>query len=264
MNDLTTKDSKSKIKAIIAVGSDISGAAAGGATGFLLGGPAGAAFGAATGAAAAHTLRSVGEQAADRLLSPREKTRVGAALAIAADKVSGRLDRGETLRSDGFFEPKYYGLSDAEEIAESVLIKCQHEAEERKVPYMALLIANIAFDPQISPALAHQIIKTAENLTYRQLCILKLAALKNNFTLRVKDYRGQQNFEKPLYEILYECLDLYHRALINFGGEVAFGPTDIKPNSMSVQGIGADLLNQMGLLTIPDTDLTPIAEQLSH
>ena len=82
--------------------------------------------------------------------------------------------------------------------------------------------------------------------------------------LRAGDYRGQQQFDKPLYEILYECLDLYHRALVNFGGEVAFGPTDVKPGSISLQGMGADLFNHMGLATIPDGDLAPIIAQLSR
>jgi hypothetical protein len=92
---------------------------------------------------------------------------------------------------------------------------------------------------------------------------LKIAAFKEQYGLRQGDYRGQQRFDKPLYELLYECLDLYHRALINFGGEVAFGPTDIKPGSLTIQGMGADLFNQMGLATIPQGDLDPIIAELS-
>ena len=64
------------------------------------------------------------------------------------------------------------------------------------------------------------------------------------------------------YQILYECLDLYHRGLINFGGEVAFGLTDVKPGRMTVQGLGADIFNLMKLGLIPAEELTPIAVQL--
>ncbi|QYX58000.1 hypothetical protein K1T73_06380 [Roseovarius sp. SCSIO 43702] len=252
-----------KVNAMIGAGADIAGAAVGSALGFLAAGPGGAAAGGAGGAMAAHALRGLGEEAANRLLGPREKVRVGGALAIAASKIRSRIERGETLRQDGFFDPKGNGRSDADEVAESVLLKCQREAEEKKIPYMAFLIGNIAFDAQISPGLAHQIVRTAEALTYRQLCLLKIAALRENYQLRQDDYRGQQRFEKSLYELLYECLDLYHRALVNFGGEVAFGPTDIKPGSMAVQGMGADLFNQMGLTTIPQPDLDPIIAELS-
>lgn len=252
-----------KVNAMISAGADIAGAAVGGALGFFAAGPFGAAAGGAGGTMAAHALRGVGEEVSSRLLGPREKVRVGGALAIAAAKIQSRVERGERVRQDGFFKDDENGRSDADEVAESVLLKCQREAEEKKIPYMAFLIANIAFESKISAGLAHQIVKTAESLTYRQLCIIKIAALKENSSLRASDYRGQQSFPKALYEILYECLDLYNRALVIFGGEAAFGPTDVKPASMTAQGIGVDLFDQMGLATIPQSDLNPIVEQLS-
>ena len=142
------------------------------------------------------------------------------------------------------------------------MLKSQRESEERKIPYMGRLFASVAFDSQISAQLAHQIIKTAEQLTYRQLCILKLAVKKESFNLRKGDYRGQESFSKELYQILYECLDLSHRGLVNFGGSVTFGPTDVNPGMMTPQGIGADVFNLMKLHEIPNADLEPIAAQL--
>ena len=127
---------------------------------------------------------------------------------------------------------------------------------------MGHLLSNIAFDASISAPMAHQIIKAAEGLTYRQLCILKLAAVKQSFQLRNSDYRGQGSFPKQLYQVLYECLDLYLRGFVNFGGTVAFGPTDVKPAGMTVQGLGADIFNLMSLNKIPDADLQGIAAQL--
>lgn len=59
-----------------------------------------------------------------------------------------------------------------------------------------------------------------------------------------------------------ECLDLDHRGFINFGGGVAFGPTDVFPGKMTVQGLGADVFNLMKLNLIPNEDLMPIATQL--
>ncbi len=147
-------------------------------------------------------------------------------------------------------------------MAESVLLKSQREPEEKKIPYMGHLLSNVAFDAQISAQMAHQIIKAAEQLTYRQFCILKLAVVKQAFGLREGDYRGHGSFSKELYQVLYECLDLYHRGFINFGGGVAFGPTDVAPGKMTVQGLGADLFNLMSLATIPNDDLIPIAKQL--
>lgn len=104
--------------------------------------------------------------------------------------------------------------------------------------------------------------KSAEQLTYRQLCILKLCVAKDSFRLRDEDYRGQGTFSRNVYQLLYECLDLYRRGFINFGGTAAFGPTDVKPGRMTVQGLGVDLFNLMKLSLIPDQDIVPIAEQL--
>jgi hypothetical protein len=94
------------------------------------------------------------------------------------------------------------------------------------------------------------------------MCLLKLAACRDAFALRDADYRGQGSFPKDLYQVLYECHDLYQRGLVSFGGEVAFGPTDVHPSKMTPQGLGADLFNLMGLAWIPDSELTPIARQL--
>ena len=257
------QDNNDRLNQLIGSSGDIAGAAIGGALGFLAAGPAGAALGSASGAAAASAIKKIGAEVSDRLLGSREKIRVGGVLAIAANHIRNRIERGEQLRNDGFFRQNESGRSDAEEVAESVLLKSQREAEERKIPFMAFLIGNVAFDAQISPQLAHQIIKSADAMTYRQLCILKLAALKENYALRTQDYRDQGHFERNLYEILYECLDLYHRGFINFGGGVAFGPTDVKPNGMSIQGIGVDVFSQMGLATIPQSDIDQIVERLS-
>ena len=207
-------------------------------------------------------LKGVGTDVKERQLSPREDFRVGKVLAIAALEIHQRLENGENHRNDGFFDEKPTGRSDAEGIVEAVMLKCQREPQEKKIPYMGYLLAGIALDSNISTDMGHQLIKAAEELTYRQLCILKLAVVKDNFGLRGEDYRGQGTFTKELLQILYECLDLYHRAYINFGGEVAFGPTDVKPGSMIVQGIGGDLFNLMKLSSIPDQDVIPIAKVL--
>ena len=264
MSEESEKDAEKNdsIRQLINHGTEIAGGAAGAALGLLIGGPVGAVVGGAGGPMAAITLRRIGQEILERQLGPREKVRVGAAFTIAAADIRQRVENGESIRTDGFFDKKRTGRSDAEEVAENVLLKVQREPEEKKIQYMGYLLANIAFDSQVSVHMAHQLTKTAEQLTYRQLCILKLAVVKDDFGLRNEDYRGQGAPTKELYQVLYECLDLYLRGYINFGGEVAFGPTDVKPKSMTIQGMGADLFNLMKLSLIPDQDIIPIARQL--
>lgn len=250
------------IRKLLGAGAEIAGAAIGGALGFLAAGPAGAAAGGAAGAVASSVLKHVGDEVSERVLSPRERVRVGGVLALVAAEVKSRIDNGQTPRTDGFFSSGQGGRSNAEEVAEAVLLRSQREAEERKLPYVAHLLASIAFDPGISAAMAHQLIKASEQLTYRQLCLLRLAAVKDAFGLRKTDYRQQSQFKIELLQVLYECLDLYTRGFVNFGGSVAFGPSDVNPGQMTAQGLGAHLHNAMQLATIPIGDIAVVAREL--
>ena len=128
------------------MGSDIAGAATGSAIGFLTGGPGGAAIGGATGVIISKSLSDI----TDRLLSNREKMRVGATATFALTKIKSRLDSGDKLRNDGFFEEKEGGRPDAEEIFEGVLLKAKNEHEEKKAKILGNIFANIAFLPGFS------------------------------------------------------------------------------------------------------------------
>lgn len=241
---------------------EIVGGGVGAVLGFLAGDPITAAFSGAGGAAAAGILKTVGQEFSERQLSAREDFRVGKVLAIAAWEIHRRLEKGESLRNDGFFDREPTGRSEAEEVAEAVILKCQREPQEKKIPYMGYLKVGIAFDSNISADMGHQLIKATEELTYRQLCMLKLAVVKDSFKLRNESYRGQETFARELLQVLYEYIDLYHRAYINFGGVAAFGPTDVNPGTMTVQGVGTDLYHLMKLFSIPDEDIIPIARTL--
>ena len=230
--------------------------------GLLVAGPLGAAIGGATGAALTMALKKLGSEVAQRILSPREQARIGFVLGQAVIEIRQRIDRGDALRADGFFDAQQGSRSNAEEVAESVLLKSQREAEEKKLPYMAHLLANIAFDPAISAEMAHQITKIAEQLTYRQLCILRLAVVKELFSLRDTDYRDYGSFPKQLLSILYEYCELCQREYIANGTIVVVGLTDIIPSQANVQGLGVDMYRLMRLDAIPDADIAPIAEAL--
>ena len=228
------------------------------------GDPGGAAIGAIAGKTIENFIIKGGKEFSARLLSQREEERVVDAIAIATAEIYRRLENGESHRKDGFFDEKQMGRSDAAEVAESVLLKAQREPEEKKIEYLGYLLASIAFDPRINVHLAHQLTKIAEQLTYQQLCILKLCMVKDKYRLRDTDYRSDKisSKEKDLYSVLYNCNDLHNKEYINYGGEIASGLTNAIPSGMTLQGIGRDLFDLMKLSLIPDEDIASIAEQL--
>lgn len=256
-------DKNQKLRKLIDEGAEISGGAIGGALGVISGDPMLAGVLGATGVTAGSALRKIGNEIVDRALGPREQKRVGAVVSIIAKDIHARASRGERVRNDGFFDSNPNNRSDAEEVAESVLLKCQREPEEKKIVYMGHFFANVAFEPQVSPSMAHQLTKHAELMTFRQFCLLNVAMTdKFRSKLREDDYRGQGHFSVELQQILYECLDLYVRGFVNFGGEVVFGPTDIKPRSLRAQGLGVSLANLLNVRLIPEEELTSIVRQL--
>lgn len=247
---------------------EIVGGGIGAVMGFLAGDPIAAAFSGAVGAAAAGMLRAIGQDFSERQLSAQEDLRVGKVLVIAAQEIHQRRKNSENFRDDGFFDKQPTGRSDAEEVAEGILLKCQREPQEKKIPYMGYLLASIAFDSNISVDMGHQLIKVAEQLTYRQFCILKLVVVKERFGLRNQSYQSLNKFSKELYQVLQECHDLClkgrldYKIPLTFSGEIAISYMNMQPNDMTIQRVGEDLFKLMKLSAIPDEDIIPIARVL--
>ncbi len=164
-----------KAKRLIYAGGDIAGPAVGSAVGFLVGGPGGAALGGALGGLASRVVHDM----ANRLLSTREEIRVGAAAFYAIDGIMERLRSGCEPRQDGFFAAKEQGRPDAEEVFEGVLLKAKNEHEEKKVRILGSIFANTAFFTGFSAGEANHLLRIAENLTYRKMCILSLIKRKD-------------------------------------------------------------------------------------
>ena len=254
------------IRRLLSAGTQILGSSSAGAVsaamGLLVAGPSGVVVGGAAGAALSLAFNRLGNEISERLLSSREKARAGYVLAQAASDIQETIDQGGVLRTDGLFSSNPGVRSDAEEVAESVLLKSQREAQEKKLPYMAHLLASLAFDSSISAEMAHHIIRIAEQMIYRQMCILKLATSKDRYSLRDHDYRGVESFCKPPYSVLYEWHEILQRGYMSNGGSAVLGLTDIAPGNVVVQGLGADLFNLMRLHRIPAADIAPIAKLL--
>ena len=255
-----------RLRVMIDKGAELAGGTAGPAVGAVIGslfaGPVGTAVGGGIGAAATMAFKAIGHELSSRFLSPREQARIGGVFTLAAAEIVERCQSGESVRDDGFFDTGGSGRSEAEEVWEGALLKSQREAEEKKLPYMAHLLANLAFNTEFSVAMAHQMTKAAESMTYRQLCILQLSATKERFNLRKRSYEGQGSFSKDLYQLIYEYYDLYNRGLISFGDTLAATLVDVNPGTAIPQALGVDIYYQMLLHLIPDSDVEPIAAHL--
>ena len=105
-----------KAKSLISIGAEIAGAAVGGAIGFFATGPVGAAGAGSLGVIVAKAGAKLLGDVADRTMSAREKVRVGAAAAVAFNKIEKVALSGNEPRKDDFFNSEEGKRSDAEEI----------------------------------------------------------------------------------------------------------------------------------------------------
>jgi len=128
-----------------------------------------------------------------RKLTNKEVARIRSVNTMASSIIQDRINAGEKPRSDSFFLQTFAGDSDGHEVIDNIFLQCHREPERKKLPHIAAFLANIYFDANINPEYAHQLIKAIEGLSYRQLCLLKIFATKDQYQLRDTDYRAQPN-----------------------------------------------------------------------
>ena len=215
-----------------------------------------------------NSLKNIGQEFAERMLSPRENLRVGSALILAAEGIRKRLEN-ENPREDGFFDKNHTGRSDADEVLENIVLKIQREPEEKKIPYIAKIYENSVFEQEISADLSHKIIKSAEQLTYQHLCILSMVGRREKNEDALKDLQLNPQLDHPLElsKLLHDCFELVTNGYIQGGLTLTFGGRlpqyeTLNPNSMLLESIGKAIFDLMNLQDISEKDIKPIAKPL--
>ena len=216
---------------------------------------------------ASGVYQRMGAEIADRLLAPSEQARVGGVLALSAEMLKSKLDRGSTLRDDGFFDTQPDGRSNAEEVLESVLRKAQTEYEERKLPYIARLWSNACLDEILVPDMLNYLVKLAEQLTYRQLAIIAIAGKMANADGANVYHLREQHYEEDGLKIvgdtqivLSEIMALHRLDCVRV--IAMLGPIQIVPSEMKIGTHGAVLHNAMELFRIPQPDRQQVIDLL--
>ncbi len=98
----------------------------------------------------------------------------------AAEGIAQRAKDSEEFRKDGFFEETPTNRSNFEEVIESTLKKVMDATEEPKITFMANLTENVHFDQDLDIDTYRQILNSLDELSYRQLCIIRLIVLYEN------------------------------------------------------------------------------------
>ena len=127
----------------------------------------------------------------------------------AAEGIAQRLKDGEKFRKDGFVEEPATNNPNWEEVIESTLKKVMDTTEEPKIKFMANLTENVHFDQGLDIDTYRQILKDLDELSYRQLCIIRLITLYENQEVDIRSINNEeqipQNERIRFYGIGKEC-----------------------------------------------------------
>ncbi len=191
---------------------------------------------------------------ASRVLSRREAERVNSIIARVKERIKERRNAGALLRDDGFFVPNQDGRTDGAEVFESVFLKAQREVEERKLRYLANVLANAAFSRYSAEDL-HVVIRVAERMTYRQfklLALAKRAAELGVDTMRFIAVRHRANEEQEF--VAREWSELRSPSIA-----VLVPEAPIEGTSIGLTRTGQITFELLGLAEIPTPELAELA-----
>ena len=219
---------------------------AGAALGAVAAGPLGEIAGGAVGAALGAVIEWGATEISTRLLSKSEKKKVETVYDYAKRLITEKLEAGKTLRDDAFFTSSCKERAIAEELLEGILFSAQRESEERKLPYLATLYANICFDKSVSRETANILIKQAESLTYHQLVIMRVVGwMQVSSPAHIKPkpiYKTIEGFQN--ITVATEIFDMLRKSLLYSKGDV-LGAGGLNPANLTLAGHGALLFNLM-------------------
>lgn len=264
------------LRRAVSRGADLATASGAAVAGAAVGGPVGAALGAGLTWAGRELVRG-GIEVAARHLTARAEARVGAVFTDVVDEVSARLMAGAIPRED-LRETVTPGRTAAAELVEATLLAASKSFEERKLPYLAHLLAAVIFEADLDLADAHQLIAVAESLSYRQLVMLAAFVAVNEEHPPPRPMGGfhLQGAANPyafpdsgtLASLRVDLLDLFRRGLVDVErerrvrrgtGGASFAeetpwpsiPAETNPDATTVSQSGNQLVRMMRLNDIP-------------
>ena len=164
------------------------------------------------------TISVLGQLGLDRFITPliskRQTVRLFQWGTQAAEGIAQRLANGEKYREDGFFDETPSNRAKIDEVVESTLKKVMETTEEPKIKFMANLTENVHFDSDFDLDTYRRILKILDELSYRQLCIIKLFMNVDQIDL---DSLGNSNVTHSLSSILTDCFEVSDKGFINSG-----------------------------------------------
>ncbi|MBA3704422.1 MAG: hypothetical protein H0W84_00535 [Bacteroidetes bacterium] len=222
----------------------------------------GAIIGGTLGALVEGTFVRIGNEMKNRLLSKREEKRIGSAFVFLLEKVDENLKNGNHYRKDDFFRETEGDYNYNAEILEGVLITIQKSYEEKKVKFISYFYANIIFETRWDRLHANHFLRLAEEMSYRQFCLLAIYYHKEKFGLNKEPVK---NHRIVRYDTMADIHSLKEKALFKLIIPMTHGSGfvyQLPPENASISDYGKAFYDLFDLAKISKEDIFEVAEHL--
>lgn len=235
----------------------LGGQASGAAIGFAIGGPVGAAMGAITGG-----IVQISADSLRRRISSRQTTRIGILLNSTKNTLSARLMNGETRRQDDFFEKNNGAYSHYEEMLEDLLRAVTETIEERKIPFMANMLARFILSDDYQVYKMRDLIRRVEDLSFLQLKLLVITVDESAKQKNRLIWIGNKTHERRALDLVLEnnrlrSLNVTEPQNLNEFDDENSGP------SPQPSYLGREIYELMELSKIPAKEIADLRSELT-
>ncbi len=196
-------------------------------------------------------------------------------------EIKMRLEAGDQLRSDGFFDDKDEDGGPAGELLEGVLLSAADAWERRKVPYIGRLFSRASFNTNVGVGESNYLLRLGNRLTYRQLVLMRfwVAAQGGRYEESLMSLGIDQDAQggSPTPALASELDDLMSAGLVGVQrSDGTIGPPDPTIEGIADVGslkgtdlakvcltpLGSSLHDLLGLDHVPSEDLDEVLRAL--
>lgn len=260
-------DEKS-LRRLLEAGSEMAGSITGAFIGTAIAGPIGTLVGASLPPLISKSLNKISDDVLNRNISKREEQKIGVGYIYAVDRIEKNIKMGRKIRTDGFIDDENI-QSDSNTILEGVTVKLQKEWELKKLQFYGNFLGNISFIPEIDFNYAAVLLKFAESLLYRQMCLIKVFMKKGTPQIDLapiaNEYRSGLSANTFNYSLYSDLVEMDRLSVFQRRGPVTLGGTI---GNCALSDMGIKLYQLMNLEEIEEADycktLTEFQEMLPN
>jgi hypothetical protein len=234
------------------------GNVAGAGLGLAIIGPPGAILGASISPFIEHYLSRLTGEFVKRQMGQRQTDRAAAGIILLQRAISARIEKGEPLRGEDFTSADESGRSAADELGEQAVFSIIASIEERRIPFLANFYTSLYFDTEIDRLSVPALVKIADGITYRAMCILSVVGSGKLYTGKSREHGETKPWPIDDHFIAKAVFDLQgivvQRDSSDQAGTVMLGYDDVDPFIMELSQLGHQIYDKMGLAGIPTSD----------